>query len=503
MARSGWVQVSAVVIAVFWAGQVGASDYFVSDDGAVELWLEADSDQDLVYLQTHRIDPTGRLDTLIQPLALEVQEDGSLGGQGWSQGAPVEIRLRRSDSEVEWIAPAQLSGRAGSVRMRGKYATAVAEQRLSQAQHGFAAADKALNAAWRELRQRLAEEDFAEVRRNQRLWLKFRDWFVADGDDAGINGPGTVPFLRLQTERTLDRVQFLNRLGKPRANPQLSGRYSDGIDRELRLRAIPTVDKHIFFALESQLPALHQPHQGGPISVAGRASPDAQARSWTATGDGVSPNPVVSADSELLIEPALDFESVWLSSASSELFTERLFFVAELDPASEPMREILLQLPATIFDHTTEGLSEKAKTPLLLNGYYEPFRLSESGLDFAMLDYGEGRVQLRRYADRDGGASVAIATQNVRAYQFELWRVDPSGAVHKLDPHEQLPGMGAADFYRDEGSVHDGQLLLELSADVPEIRASWLPSPDDESEPDFQLHWYWDNVGFGRYRSEN
>ena len=116
MARSGWVQVSAVVIAVFWAGQVGASDYFVSDDGAVELWLEADSDQDLVYLQTHRIDPTGRLDTLIQPLALEVQEDGSLGGQGWSQGAPVEIRLRRSDSEVEWIAPAQLSGRAGSVR---------------------------------------------------------------------------------------------------------------------------------------------------------------------------------------------------------------------------------------------------------------------------------------------------------------------------------------------------------------------------------------------------
>lgn len=476
-----------------------ADRYFAAEGGGVELWLEGDDAEH--YLQTRLIDSQGRVEVLMQPLELRVDGEGWLQGEGWAQGSPQSVRIRpSSDGAIEWDAPARLSNAAGlSVTLSGTYTEVAAADRLATAKAHFADADRALNAAYRSLRESIAAEDFAEIRANQRRWLKFRDWFVADGDDAGINGPGTVPFIRLQTARTLDRVSFLQGLGKPRAQPELSGRYSDGMDREIRLRAIPTVDKHAFIALISELPGLHQGGIGEPISISGRASPDEQARSWTAS-DGVSGNPIVAEDAELLIEPALDFESLWLSSAASELFTDRLWFVAELQPATEPMRQILLMLPAQAFDHTTEGLSEKGKTPLLLAGYYEPFSLSESGLDFARLSYTEGQVDIRRFVMPKGDALIAVATRNVRALQFELWHL-ARGAEYavRVPVRDFLPSMRAADFYEEPGAAGDGVIEYRLSAELEEIEVTWR-SGMDQASADYQFQLYWDHAGFGRYR---
>ncbi len=239
-----------------------------------------------------------------------------------------------------------------------------------------------------------------------------------------------------------------------------------------------------------------------PISIAGRASPDRQVRSWTAAEEGVSANPVVTADSELLIEPALDFESILLTSATAALFTDRLYFIGELQPATEPMREILLRLPASVFDHTTEGLSERGKTPLLLGGYYEPFTLSETGQDYARLSYPDGQVDIRRYTFANGSALIAIATRNVRALHFELWKLDKGDEpAIRVELSDYLPAFAGDDFYRHGRVVPGGMLEFALSDQIEEITVDWRASMDDP-EPDYQFHVYWDGKRFGRYRSE-
>lgn len=505
-AGAGRFRAGVLGLLVLAAGPAAAEQYYAAPEIGVELRLEADPDSDGYYLQTQYIDEQGRVRPLLQPLQLRRAVEGVLEGEGWARGAPERVRLRlgpASDS-LQWLSPSHLrKGDGRSLAIARSFAVLDPAARLSKAREQFAQADTALNQAYAELRGILAAEDFAEVRANQRRWLKFRDWFVADGDDAGINGPGTVPHLRLQTERTLDRVRFLKGLGQPRSEPQLSGRYSDGMDRELRIRLIPTVDRHAFFSLIAEIPALHDGGGMQPISVAGRASPDAQARSWTASGDGVSANPVVTGDSELLIEPALDFESIWLSSATAPFFTDRLWFVGELQPATEPMREILLRLPASVFDHTTEGLSERSKTPLLLAGYYEPFTLTEAGLDYARLRYPDGQVDIRRYALANGNALIAIATRNVRALQFELWQLDRGDApARRVELVDQLPSFQRDDFYRDAHDAGDGMVEYALSDQIDEITVDWREAMD-ERPPEFRFRLYWDGDGFGRYRIEH
>lgn len=478
---------------------------YVRAESGLELQLEHDPDSNY-YLQTAQILGDGRVVTLVQPLQLHAQADDVLVGEGLARGKAIQIRVSLAEGdELHWLAPQSLAqSEGGPVAIAGRYVRVDSTKRKHAAQAAFDRSDRNLNQVYGQLRERMDGEDFAELRANQRRWLKFRDWFIADGDDAAINGPGSVNHLRLKTARTLDRVAFLQGLGMPRKQAVLSGRYSDGMDREIRLRAIPTVDRHLFFSLISTAPVLHDPqYQDGPISVSGRASPDTDANAWTVRGDGVSENPLVGADSELLIEPSLDFESVLLSAADESLFTDRLYFVADLQPATEPMRELVLRLPATIFDNTTEGLSERDKTPLLLTGYYEPFRWSESGLDHAEVNYGEGQVDIYRFPEADGGALVAVSTRNVRARSFELWRVDAGGADPTKAPLSQyLPEFESSDFYESatsESAAADGLVGIELRPDSGEIHVRWEVSMD-APEPDFEIDLYWDGHGFGQAR---
>lgn len=490
---------------LFAAGSVGAQVVnFVQSQPGVELRFEREKDSSIAYLQTRLVAPDGRIQVLIQPFALRTTGDGEFAGSGLAEGRLVSVRVAvaNDDSSLQWLQPAALPGsREHTVRVSGKYTALGAGDRLAATKEHFQAADKELNRAYNQLRERMATEDFVQLRANQRRWLKFRDWFVVDGDDFGINGPGTVPYIRLQTARTLDRAAFLEGLGEPRAEPVLSGVYSDGMDRELRLRAIPTVDEHVFFTLSSALPQIHDGQFDEPIVVAGVASPSEVANVWKATAASVSRNPVVQENGELLIASALDFTSVDVNSAESVVLSDRLYFVAELRPAAEPMREILLRLPSAILDHTTEGLSERAKTPLLLGGYYEPFRLSEHGVDHARLSYREGQVDVHRFALADGAALVAVATRNVRAHKFELWRISAqSEAPMRVELNEYLPKLGATDFYADaDADSYQGWIEYRLSAALNEVGARWNP-PMDGPEPDYRFDLYWDGYGFGRAR---
>lgn len=496
-----------VLLVLCCAGIANAQvQHFADPTKGIELHLEYDQESDDAYLWMQRIDADGRGQLLVQPFALQLAVDGRLSGEGLNRGQRVRVSVRPSDNgaSLDWLAPKSLAGLLGQpLAMAETYPAQSKQQRLADAKRQFLRADKALNLAYGQLRKRMATEDFVELRANQRRWLKYRDWFVADGDDTDLYGPGTVSHIQLQTERTLDRVAFLNGLAKPRTEPALSGLYSDGIDRELRLREVPTVDRHVFLSLRSALPQLHDRQYDEPITLAGRASPVDGDNVWAADQSSLSPNVVVR--SELSIEPAADFESVLIATADQSLFADRLYFVAELKPAREPMREILLRLPAAIYDHTTEGLSERAKTPLLLDGYYEPFRLGELGMDHAHMTYAEGQVNVHRFPLANDEALVAVATQNVRARHFELWRIG-SGALApgKVNRNTYLPEFQAGDFYLDDSDAklsQSGLLTFELRADIEEIGVRWQ-APMDAPEPDYQFDLYWDGFGFGRVRSD-
>ncbi|MBU1568177.1 MAG: DUF1311 domain-containing protein [Proteobacteria bacterium] len=487
---------------------IAKESYYGEVEGGVEIRIEDDA-AGVIYLQVLSVDRQGHSQSLLQPLRMEaIAERGhAYEAVGFSHGVsvPVRLSLEGDGATLKWMQPAQLKLANGtSVQIAGNHRLLSVADRRAAAERYFELADQGLNEAYRELRSRLTIEDFTELRNNQRRWLKYRDHYIADDDDTAVNGPGSIPFMQVKTMRTLQRTAFLQAFKKPLSGGNISGRYSDGIDWELRLNEMSLSGRHLFFILNYRVHEPQGPEWPEPILISGCASPTGNGQSWTITGKGNNIDPERDADSALLLEPADDGESVVISRSAQSPSNTRLYRIAELTPAEEPMRKILLRMPARVFDNTTEGLSEEDKTQLLLRGASGLFQLLELGINFVQVRYPGGEVDLRRFPGADGGAVIAVATANGRARSFEMWLL--SAATDNPVPWSQklaLPQLRGADFFSQSkvtANIAEGLWDFSLRKDLAEIHVAWI-GPADRLEADFAVDLIWDGYGFGVGRS--
>lgn len=482
--------------------------YYGAADNGPLIRIEEDEGRAL-YLQVSFLDDHGRSRQLLRPLRLEpaAGDDKAYEEAGPARGSGVKVRVRfeKDDTALLWLQPPQLKAVDGaSVAIAGRHLRLNEASRRAGAERHFALADKGLNGVYQRLRREMTPGDFAELRTNQLQWLKYRDRFIADGDDSEINGPGSIHFRQAQTARTLERTDFLLALERtPKDNPLLAGRYSDGIDWELRLGEDPRIEEHLFFTLQYSLSQRRGPEWPLPAVVSGRGSRNEDGRSWALSGKAVNE---ISSDAveALSLTPAADRQSLKISGSTPQPFSVRLRRVSDLSPAEEPMRAVLMRLPADVFDETTEGLSEAGKKELALSGASGPFRLEEPATDFLRILYREGQVELRRFQRTDGGAVIAVATANLRARGFGLWRISAADKTPQSWPLDQaLPPLGASDFHQDPAdaaAASRGLPEFSLRPNLAEIHADWTKLKDGP-DPDIDIDLVWNGVGFDIVRS--
>lgn len=482
--------------------------YYGAADRGFLLRIEDDEGR-AVYLSVDEVDARGRSRSLLRPLRLEpaAGNDRILEAAGPDRGRPGTIRISfdRETAALIWLQPAQWKFADGtSAEIAGRYPLLSEADRRTAAERRFALADRELNEIYRRLREGMPAGAFAELRLNQTLWLKFRDHFIADGDDMSENGPGSIPFRQVQTARTLERTAFLQALEKPPAGDGgLGGRYSDGIDWLLILDEDSRAGDHLFFSLRYSPSQRRGPEWPLPVSVSGCGRRNEDGRSWSLAGKPVMEN-AAEPEGRLILRPSNDRRILTVTGAEPAPFNVTLYRTAEPAPAETPMRSILLRLPAAIFDETTEGLDEGGKAGLARTGTSGPFRLEEPAADFLRVRYPEGQVEIRRFPGADGGAAVAVATANLRARGFRLWQFSADGGAPRPWPLEQaLPPLEGSDFYRkpkDAAAASRGLTEFRLFPNLAEILASWMPLADGP-EADIDISLVWNGFGFDAIRT--
>lgn len=302
-------------------------------------------------------------------------------------------------------------------------------------------------------------------------------------------------FLRIQTERTLNRTAFLQVLaGAESRATGLEGIYSDGIDRELVISAAS--DRGLLCLLRSELPHLYDRSWQESIAFTGRAEPVDGSKIWCLRVESRTGMPETEAMSELFLEPASDGSGMLVSVPMHTPFSGLFYRVGDAGPDRESLRRLLLRLPAQVFDFTTEGLDEESKKHLANHGLAEPFRIEEETLDYLRIGYRDGRVCLRRFPASDGSAVVACVTQNGRSNSFELWRAPSDGAAPYILSSEQvfarLDDIGGS-LYPDPRSDEIGYLYYSLRPDLAELHMEWT---NQKTSEDFSLNLGWDGWGF-------
>ncbi len=113
---------------------------------------------------------------------------------------------------------------------------------LTEARKKFAVADAALNVAWKPLKAKLSAGQFAEVLKQQRLWIPYRD------EMAAASAAGGVPFAEVaamqqcaefeiyRADMSYSRTKVLQALVAP-ANSTWSGVYEDSFGGTISIDA--------------------------------------------------------------------------------------------------------------------------------------------------------------------------------------------------------------------------------------------------------------------------
>ena len=106
----------------------------------------------------------------------------------------------------------------------------------------FQSADAALNRVWSDLKTKLGESEFQELKALQRAWLEYRDYMAEwqAGPDVQDKGPGAIrstpSYLETATHLTEARVEFLQGwVNEPRDLHSWEGEYVDSFGGRLAI----------------------------------------------------------------------------------------------------------------------------------------------------------------------------------------------------------------------------------------------------------------------------
>jgi uncharacterized protein YecT (DUF1311 family) len=474
----------AVLVILGSALHLWAADRFFGDDqGHIELRVEKDGER-TIFLQAYRFNEHGEYMQLLHPVRLfnvaghpeTYREEAGVLPQAEQ---PVMVRFDQRHASLQWLQPRRLAMPDGTlVELAGSHALLSEEVRLALAEARFRIADGRLNELYRLLRAGRAPEWFADLRHNQRRWLKQRDHFIADGDDYHLNGPGTTAFIREQTRRTRQRILFLEALAQPASAVSANGsRFGDGLGWELRLA--PVVDGRSFFDLRGA----HHHNNGDklqlPPLLCGPAAREGN-DGWVLRGTGVGGKGSSGEHEPLTL--IVDGGGGLLYRIDDPSWSLRLYRLGELSPAQLPLPHLLLRLPPEAFDDATEGMNHAEKIALLERGESTFYRLEEQGADYLRVGYRDGAIDIRRYPGADGGAVLAVTISNVRARTFQLWRFSPQHETPRLWPLDQaLPQPSRGDHSpHGETAIPEflGRAEYFLFPEQEEIELMWADTAD-------------------------
>ena len=112
---------------------------------------------------------------------------------------------------------------------------------LKQAEAEFETADRALNAAWTELKKRVGSD--ADLLAEQKAWIGYRDRIATSPMITGLDGERgdgkaarkTPEYLKCAAEMTRDRVAWLRGYGAELNDADLSGHWSDSYGGDLQI----------------------------------------------------------------------------------------------------------------------------------------------------------------------------------------------------------------------------------------------------------------------------
>ena len=131
----------------------------------------------------------------------------------------------------------------------------------------FAAADVDLNNAFQALRRKLPEDEFKELRDQQRKWLEYRDYMAADQPrQMGFEGNDpkqSADYWEAMAGLTRSRTKFLRAAFDSTLPKGISGVYQDSYGGELKLE-----ERADFVAFQINVVRGPTSHTGGLVGLA-------------------------------------------------------------------------------------------------------------------------------------------------------------------------------------------------------------------------------------------
>jgi len=485
----------------------------------------------------------------LTPVHQEKNDRQEFRGRGSFDGQPIfwSVELSGDGTDLIWRAPESVELRDGRTvelagQKKGPLHDLADEKRLEQARAAFARQDAELNRIYTKLKAQLQATVFESLRDGQRRWLKYRDRWTADGDNSALEGPGSIAHTWRQATRTRERITYLQALGSSESGNDsgISGAYSDGNGSHIYLR-VPEANGPAFFSLSLDR-APREPAASDPyMAVWGLATAEPNGRRWTGQGADCSAyRTLVDSNQppeELTLKRGNDglFTIYWSGEAPPNgaadvprKYEANYLRVADLSPATEPMRNFLVTLPAAAFEDLADppgaGQLKKLATTSQtgaadrLPEQRHSNQLDVTGPDYLRLIVPYGHWTLCRFPRPDGTALFVVQTRQSQNESVRFWECDKQAlSFTEVAADSVLPELSAGDFYADRSDAEaalarHGHPLDHAAWQISEPGTGGYGSPpwielrypanrtgveNDEARPNYYIELFWSGGGFG------
>lgn len=166
-------------------------------------------------------------------------------------------------------------------------------------------------------------------------------------------------------------------------------------------------------------------------------------------------------------------------------------------------RGMFALLPSSIFENTTEGLTEDAKQELLREGRSEFWEIAGETADVLVLverPFHDRAVALRLFRNEETGSTdVAVGTLGEPVCTVEMWRMDASGRIVPADTPAE-PKVG--EFFRKRRKRSAGYSVL-ICLGMGGLGARpilWDKGGFVNPETDYEISFQWNGKGFEKLR---
>lgn len=186
-----------------------------------------------------------------------------------------------------------------------------------------------------------------------------------------------------------------------------------------------------------------------------------------------------------------------------------LFFLLSCSPSEDSPQftaaQFLAQLPASIFDNTTQGMSEPAKQQLLEQGKADGWEISQQtnrSIVVSQTDSGQSTVQLIVYA-APPDQLIAVHTQNGQNTTLDFWRYTAASqqlVQVGLSP-SFFPQITGNDFLAAEEKLPDAcraTIIYTMNEDgtISVEPYTWMESVFEERTIVYTIQLIWDGKKF-------